>query len=146
MSRAFVKDDSDGPEPVFGRPVTDGPNYVTPRGLERLKQSLAAAEKTNDEREVRYYRDRVDTAIVVEPSANDKGVIEFGAEVAAHDRGGKRLQVRIVGEDEADPARGSISFDSPIAQAFVGHRAGDRVLVQRPVGPIEYTIDEVTYM
>ncbi len=145
MSRAFVKDDSDGPEPVFGRPVTDGPNYVTPHGLKRLKSSLSAAEKANDEREIRYYRDRIDSAIVVKPVPNERGVVEFGAQVAAHDRGGKKLQVRIVGEDEAEPAQGSISFDSPIAQAFVGHKVGDRVLVRRPLGPIEYTIDEVTY-
>ena len=145
MSRAFVKDDDGGPEPSFDRPVSDAPNYVTPRGLQLLREALARAESENNERDVKYFAERVETAIVVDPASHPYGVIELGATVIAHDDRGKKLEVRIVGEDEADPLKGAISWESPIAQAFADHRVGDRVAVARPAGRIEYTIDEVRY-
>lgn len=145
MSRAFVKDDDGGPEPSFNRPVSDSPNYVTPRGLQLLREALARAESEKNERDMRYYSERVTTAIVVYPKSHKDSVVEFGATVDAHDARGTQLRVRIVGEDEADPLKGSISWESPIAQAFADHRAGDRVTVVRPAGPIEYTIDAISY-
>ncbi|HEV7178329.1 MAG TPA: GreA/GreB family elongation factor [Candidatus Baltobacteraceae bacterium] len=145
MSRAFVKDDDDGPEPAISRPISDAPNRVTPRGLDLLKAALAQAESDNNEREMRYYRERIETAIVVDAMSHKKDVVEFGATVTAHDDRGAELRVRIVGEDEADPLHGSISAESPIAQAMLEHRCGDRVVVQRPAGPIEYSIDTIAY-
>lgn len=145
MSRAFVKDDDDGPEPIIERPVSESPNYVTPRGLTLLKDALTAARASGNEREVRYLDERVESAIVVEPTAATNGVVEFGATVVAHDPSGQTLRVRIVGEDEADPVHGTISYLSPIAQALTDHRTGDRVVVARPAGPIEYTIDDILY-
>ena len=145
MSRAFVKDDDGGPEPSYNRPVSESPNYVTPRGLKLLREALARAESDQNERDVRYYSERVQTAIVVEPASHTNGIVEFGATVDAHDARNGRLHVRIVGEDEADPLKGSISWESPIARAFADHHVGDRVTVVRPAGPIEYTIDEIVY-
>jgi transcription elongation factor GreB len=146
MSRAFVKDDSDAtPEPRFERPVSVLPNYVTPRGLTLLKEALGRARSAGDEREARYFQERIESAIVVDLASHPKGVVEFGASVRAHDAGGRELRVRIVGEDEADPPHGAISWESPIARAFTDHRVGDRVVVHRPAGPIEYTIDDVSY-
>lgn len=145
MSRAFVKDDSDGPEPRFQRPVSTLPNYVTPRGFELLREQLAGAQAAGDARETEYLAERIDSAIVIDPSAHPQGVVEFGASVWAHDGSGRELRVRIVGEDEADPLHGTISWESPIARALTDHRVGERVVVLRPAGPIEYTIDEVRY-
>lgn len=145
MSRAFVKDDDNGPEQTFDRPITDAPNYVTPQGLEQLKSALAQAESAANDREIRYYRERLESAILIDPSLHRGDAVEFGANVVAHDNRGVSLRVQIVGEDEADPANGSISFISPVGKALLEHRAGDKVLVQRPAGPIEYTIDSVTY-
>ena len=146
MSRAFVKDASDAPEPRFERrPVSTLPNYVTPRGLELLREALARAQAGDDAREAAYYQERIESAIVIDPSAHRRDVVEFGASVRAHDRSGGELRVRIVGEDEADPPHGAISWESPIARAFNDHRVGERVVVHRPAGPIEYTIDEVGY-
>jgi transcription elongation factor GreB len=145
MSRAFVKDDDDGPEPSFNRPVSESPNYVTPRGLALLREGLARAESEKNERDARYYNERIESAIVVDPKTHPNGVVEFGATVAAHDARGGKLHVRIVGEDEADPLRGAISWESPIAQAVADHRVGDRVTVDRPAGRIEYTIDSIEY-
>jgi transcription elongation factor GreB len=146
MSRAFVKDDSDGPEPrLERRPVSTLPNYVTPHGRALLREDLSAAQTGGDAREADYYQERIDSAIVVDAGEHPQGVVEFGASVRAHDPSGRELRVRIVGEDEADPLRGSISWESPIARAFTDHRVGERVVVHRPAGPIEYTIDAVEY-
>jgi transcription elongation factor GreB len=146
VSRAFVKDADDGePERGFDRPVSNAPNYVTQRGLERLRDDLARAEREGNEREARYYRGRVESAIVVDLSAQRGDQVEFGATVDAHDAAGKKLRVRIVGEDEADPIHGTISWESPVAQAFQDHRVGDTVTVLAPAGPIEYTIDAIAY-
>jgi transcription elongation factor GreB len=145
MSRAFVKDDDDGPEQVLHRPVSNVPNYVTPAGLELLRTALKKAEGAGDDRQARYYDERIESAIVVDPKSHPEGEVEFGATVTAHDAHGNSLHIRIVGEDEADPLHGSVSWESPIAQAFTDHHVGDRVIVQRPAGPIEYVIDSVDY-
>ncbi len=145
MSRAFVKDDDGAPERPIERPVSTAPNYVTPRGMRLLREALARAEQTSDERELRYYRERIASAIEVHPSARTRGIVEFGATVVARDARGRTLTVRIVGEDEADPVNGAISWESPVAQALVDHRVGDRVTVMRPAGPIAYTIDDIRY-
>ncbi len=146
MSRAFVKDDDGGPEREFERPVSGAPNYVTPRGLELLREALARVEHDNDVREARYYQERIDTAIVVDVAQQPRGTVAFGASVDAHDAAGKKLHVRIVGEDEADPAHGTISWESPVARALMDHRIGETVVVVRPAGPIEYTIDDVAFV
>ena len=145
MSRAFVKDDDGGPEREFERPVSDAPNYVTPHGLTRLREALARVESDNDGREARYYRERIDSAIVIDVGLQPRDVVAFGATVEAHDAAGRALRVRIVGEDEADPVRGSISWESPVARALIDHRVGEKVVVLRPAGPIEYTIDGISY-
>ena len=145
MSRAFTKDDSDAPEPRLERPVSVQPNYVTPKGLSLLRDALARAQEAGDTREARYLQERIDSAIVVEPRPSPEGTVEFGATVELHDEQGSKLTLQIVGEDEADPLHGTVSWESPIAQALMGHRAGDRVVVLRPAGPIEYTVDAVRY-
>jgi transcription elongation factor GreB len=146
MSRAFVKDDSDAPEPRFERrPVSTLPNYVTPRGLTLLRADLSRAIADGDNDATEYFQGRIESAIVVDPASHPSGVVEFGASVRAHDSAGQELRVRIVGDDEADPAHGSISWESPIAKAFTDHKVGERVTVRRPAGPIEYTIDDVRY-
>lgn len=153
MSRAFVKEpDGDqvadaGPE----RPISPHPNYVTPAGLARLEAALAAAEAERHdllaaggdalalqrvERDRRYYAERVKTAIPVRPGDQPADRVAFGATVEIADAAGadEPMQVRIVGEDEADAAAGAISWVSPLARALIGAQVGDVVTWRRPVG------------
>ena len=145
MSRAFVKEHEDDEERGPDRPIPPGPNYVTPRGLDLLEQALVEAEAAGNERDAKYYRERISTASVVDPASQKRNRVAFGAAVRARDASGKELSVRIVGHDEADPLKGSISFDSPVAQALMDHRAGDTVTVARPAGPIAYRIESISY-
>lgn len=145
MSRAFVKEHEDDDERGPDRPIPPGPNYVTPRGLDQLEKALAEAEAAGNERDAKYYRDRVSTASVVDPRSQKRSLVQFGAAVTARDAAGNPLSVRIVGHDEADPLKGLISWESPVARAMMDHRAGDTVTVVRPAGPIEYRIQTIAY-
>lgn len=144
MSRAFVKDDDDRPERPPARPVSDRPNRVTPAGLAQLRDALARARATGDERNVEYYEGRIASAEIVDARAGDPNVVAFGRTVVVRDvGGGASIRLRIVGEDEADPVRGAIAWISPYAQALLGRRIGDRAIVQRPAGAATVVVEAI---
>ena len=144
MSRGFIKNDDDRPERPPPRPVSDRPNYVTPKGLQLLHEALERARAGADKRNVEYYEERIASAQLVDPQAAASGVVAFGRTVIGHEDGSRAaILLRIVGEDEADPLHGTISWMSPYAEALLGRRVGDRVVVQRPAGPATVVIDAV---
>jgi transcription elongation GreA/GreB family factor len=59
----------------------------------------------------------------------DPAVVSFGGTVALARDDGRKQTYRIVGEDEADPARGTLSYVSPVARALMGKRVGDTVAI-----------------
>lgn len=151
MSRAFTKED-DGQPDVGERPVSPHRNLVTPQGLAaieaevaRLRAELGAAEAAGDReaiafaaRDLRYWTARRETAEVSEPEPGSD-VVRFGMTVTLEGEDGARKTWRIVGEDEADAARGTISHVSPMAQALFGKGVGDVVTV----GGREWEVAEV---
>jgi transcription elongation GreA/GreB family factor len=144
VSRAFVKDDDDRPERPPARAVGDRPNYVTERGLAQLREALEQARAQGDARNVEYFEGRIASAeLPKKPKRKTKRAVEFGSTVVVREDKGGTVRLRIVGEDEADPMHGSISWISPYAQALLGHRAGERVIVQRPAGAAPVTIESV---
>lgn len=141
MSRAFVKesDGADGEE-LAELQVSEHRNLVTPAGLaqigaavERLRAELTAARGADDragikriQRDLRYWTERQRTAEVVKaPAAGAKA--RFGSAVTLALADGGTIEYRIVGEDEADPAAGKISWVSPIAKRLIGAEAGEEV-------------------
>ncbi|GGA34257.1 GreA/GreB family elongation factor [Dyella nitratireducens] len=165
MSRAFVKDnDDDTPEVLPELPISTHHNYVTPRGLARLRERLdkAAARhdalKANDqdalaerseltalERELRYLHARVSSATEVDLSKQPHDRVAFGATVTVDsDEGEQRWQ--IVGEDEADAEHGLVSYVSPLATALLGARVGDEVRWQRPAGDMMIEVLQIDYV
>jgi transcription elongation GreA/GreB family factor len=140
MSRAFVKENEDGVEELPDRPVSPHPNFVTPEGLAAIEATLAhlngayaAAQRSGDRtalatlaRDVRYWTARRTSAqVIVSPSDPDH--VQFGTTVTIERSDGRRQTFRIVGEDEADPAHGSISYVSPVAHALMNKEVGDVV-------------------
>ena len=124
--------------------VEEGPNPVTPDGMAQIEAHIArieAALKTERnvllretlERDLRYWAQRKLTAEILQPISD--GAIAFGATVTI-ERKGRNQTFRIVGVDEADAARGLISFRSPLAQAVMGARQGDIVEAGEPLGEI----------
>jgi transcription elongation GreA/GreB family factor len=145
MSRAFVKDDDDRPERPIARSASENPNYVTAKGLARLRELLTSARAAGDERDVTYLERRIADAIVVDVAAQPRDRVAFGATVTARESDGRQTRVRIVGEDEAEPAKGTISWISPFAQALQEGRVGDVVVVQRPAGATRVEILTIDY-
>jgi len=85
------------------------------------RAALAAAR-----RDLRYWTARRATARVV-PAPADPSEVRFGTAVTIMRDDGREQTFRIVGEDEADPAQGSVSHASPLARAMFGKRVGDVV-------------------
>lgn len=98
------------------------------------------------DRRVRYLSKRVPALKVIEAPPSDRGAVFFGATVELEDVAtGEALRYRVVGPDEADPTRGDISIDSPVARALLKKRVDDEVEVQLPSGPRRVVIVDVTY-
>jgi len=151
MSRAFVKEDTgEGLEDLPDRPVSEHRNLVTPQGLatieaevERLNAAYAEAQTSADRaalqkaaRDLRYWSQRQATAEVMsEPT--DTGTVHFGSRVTLLRADGRRVTYRIVGEDEANPSKGSISHVSPLARALIGKAEGDPVPMGATTAEIE---------
>lgn len=149
MSVAFVKEESAeaASETILPpRPISDRPNLVTETGLQLLKDELERSQRELDAaslvedinerrrqsavpyRDARYFAERVRTAHLMPAPATDD-VIAFGHAVTYEREDGRKQTYRIVGEDEADPAKGTISYASPVAAALIGKRLGDLVQV-----------------
>ncbi len=124
------------------RPISPHPNLVTARGLAAIDAALAearaaygAAQTEGDvqadrtamaraTRDLRYYSARRATAQLVEPPEAPE-TVQFGVTVTLLREDDRRQTFRIVGEDEADPAQGSVSYVSPLAAALMGKGVGD---------------------
>ena len=141
MSRAFVKETEDL-EDLPDRAISEFPNDVTAAGLNRIEQSLAAAEaalavaqsagdraaEASARRDLRYWSARRATARVA-PEPVDNSVVRLGHTVTVVREDDRRQTFRIVGEDEADPAHGTISHAAPLARALFGKAIGDVVAI-----------------
>jgi transcription elongation GreA/GreB family factor len=150
MSRAFVKEDDEtaGAVPLPDRPISPHRNLVTRRGLRLIEQKIsgyegelaratAAADREaigRASRELRYWTARRSTAEVVEPEADSDRVV-FGTAVTILREDDTEATFRIVGEDEADPARGSIAWTAPVARALLGSRGSE--VRELPTGEVE---------
>ena len=128
------------------RPISPHPNLVTASGLAAIEAELAAARAAyaaaqaeggisgdrtamaRATRDLRYWQARRASAQLTEPEGPPRAV-QFGRTLEIAREDGRRQTFRIVGEDEADPAKGSISYVSPLARALAGKSVGDVVTV-----------------
>jgi transcription elongation GreA/GreB family factor len=164
MSRAFVKED--GPEPDENppeKPLSPQPNYVTPRGARllqdeeaRISAELATLAGTQDdaarrrrkrelERDLRYVRARLETAILVDPANLPKEEIRFGARVVLNRAGGETRTIRIVGEDEAEQGGVLVPWSGPFVQALFGLKAGQTLDWDGGAGSERWAIISIDY-
>ncbi|MFC3711708.1 transcription elongation factor GreA [Sphingoaurantiacus capsulatus] len=150
MSVAFTKEGdleataADLPD----RPISPHPNLVTPEGLAQIDAELATAREAYNAareagdvqtdrtamaratRDLRYWSARRSSAQLIETPA-DSPTLVFGGRVTVERDDGEELSYRIVGEDEADPAAGSISYVAPLARALLGKGVGDSASLNR---------------
>jgi transcription elongation GreA/GreB family factor len=142
MSRAFVKEPDGGEvfEELPDRPISKHPNLVTPQGFAQIEETVArlheehaTAQRAVDRaalahagRELRYWTSRRSTAQPM-PAPENADEVQFGSTVTIARDDGRRQTWRIVGEDEAEPAHGTLSYMSPVARALMGKSVGDVV-------------------
>jgi transcription elongation GreA/GreB family factor len=122
------------------RPILSHHNFVTEAGLAAIDAALARFEAVHAAatakgkmeagtaalREVRYWRARRATAEVVRPPVDTNQAV-FGMTVTLRRDDGREQTFRIVGEDEANPSRSTVSYVSPFARAVLNHRPGETV-------------------
>lgn len=147
MSVAFTREEdleataADLPD----RPISPHPNWVTAEGLAAIEGQLASARAAyaaaqaqgsieadrtamaRATRDLRYWSARRASAQLIETTAD--GRVRFGGAVTIEREDGRTQTWRIVGEDEADPAAGSVSHVSPLARALLGKREGEEATV-----------------
>ncbi|PQZ49521.1 transcription elongation factor [Ochrobactrum sp. MYb15] len=142
MSRAFTKEQDDAPTDLGERPISQHRNLVTPDGMKliedelvRLQRELAEANVAGERsaiarlsRDLRYWTARRETAELSVPEP-DSDVVRFGMTVDLEDLDGTARTWTIVGEDEADPAKGKISHMAPVAIMLFGKPVGDVVTI-----------------
>ena len=142
MSRAFVKDGEQPFDDLPDRVISEHPNDVTRQGMAQIEAALAAAKHdfaaaqaaddrgamASASRDLRYWSSRRATARIV-PDPSDNSQVRFGSSVTIARDDGRKQTFRIVGEDEADPSRGTISHVSPLARQLFGKGVGEVVRV-----------------
>lgn len=134
MSVAFRREgDEEHLEPKFERPIPPGPNLVTARGLAQIRSRVAELEVTlprlvDEEaikaarRDLRYWSTRQSTAQLMDKA--DGSRVAFGCTVSFRLKRKERV-VTIVGDDEANPAEGLLSFSAPLSRALMDAEAGE---------------------
>ncbi|MER9577467.1 GreA/GreB family elongation factor [Mesorhizobium sp. M0189] len=144
MSRAFTREE-DSENAIAGigeRPISHHRNLVTEHGLAlidaevaALRDELGRAEKRADRerialvsRDLRYWTARRESAELSVPEPGSD-MVRFGMGVTLESDDGKKVHWKIVGEDEANPAKGSISHMSPMAMALFGKTVGEIAVV-----------------
>lgn len=146
MSGAFTKeqDDDELREELPDRPISPHRNLVTPEGLAQIEAELARLHVELDEaqarddkhavaraaRDLRYWQARRASAEVIH-KISDVAQVRFGHRVVIEDETGKQQSFRLVGEDEADPAKGLIPYVAPLAKELLGKSVGDSAEVGR---------------
>lgn len=141
MSKAFTKEtDADDSVELPEREISALPNLVSQRGLalieteiERHSAANAAALATDDReaaaratRELRYWTARRNSA-QAQPEPVGSAKVQFGSAVTILREDGRRQSFRIVGEDEADPPKGLLSWASPLARELIGKVIGEEI-------------------
>ncbi|OON67441.1 GreA/GreB family elongation factor [Hymenobacter sp. CRA2] len=156
MSRGFVKEDDSQQPPIIPPRAAlppNTPNYVTPRGLELLREELEALDAERSQAEANRDNDtdrtrqlsllngklsllnaRLASAKVVDPRQQPPEEVRFGAAVTLRTKSGGKAGLErrfaIVGVDEASVAEGKVAFVAPIARAVLGARIGQTVPLQ----------------
>ncbi|MFD1793849.1 transcription elongation factor GreA [Ochrobactrum teleogrylli] len=149
MSVAFAKEESAeaASETILpDREISSHPNLVTEKGLlllqAELQKARAAYEVANSiediserrrqtahpMRDLRYYTARLHSAQLV-PTSQHPSNVGFGCVISISRDGGATQTYQIVGEDEANPKSGTISFVSPLARSVSGKSVGDIVIL-----------------
>jgi transcription elongation factor GreA len=95
---------------------------------------------------IEYLEDRISRANVIDPAKLSGDRIVFGANVTLENlQSSEEITYRIIGDDEANIEKGTISISSPIARGLIGKEVGDTVTIQTPAGVRKFEIVDVNF-
>jgi len=167
MSRGFVKEGDQEEVPMVPQRayLPEGvPNFVTRNGMEELlseKEALIQEKENlnitneNEKRlainfinaKLQLLNNRIAEARIVEPEEQQEDEVTFGAVVTLKNEASGKIQTfQIVGVDEADIARGKVSFISPVARALINKEVGERITLKRDGEDISFEIMDIAYV
>ena len=90
--------------------------------------------------------DKLSRAMIIDPSTLSGDKIVFGATVTLLDENDKPIKYQIVGQPEADPKTGKISYNSPLGRALIGRKVDDEVEVTVPSGDRYYLVSKIEFI
>ena len=98
------------------------------------------------DRRIRFLTRRLELAEITDPSTHiGSDQVFFGAEVTYVDELGAETNIRILGIDEADSARGEVSWVAPVSRTLLKARVGDVLKLVTPGGTKEIEVVKVAY-
>jgi len=114
---------------------------------ENAEYSAAKERQSFIEGRIMELSSKVGALHVIDPSTIESDKVVFGATITLLNIDtGVEVKYQIVGEDEANVSKGSVSIVSPIARAVVGKKKGDTAVVKTPKGETEYEILKIEYV
>jgi len=119
--------------PQFFQSEEVNPEYLV------LQEDLSMLEDQIDEFEKIFKN----VGLIKSPPKKNQGIVYLGASVALEDQKGKSNEFQIVGSLEADPSLGKISDESPVGKALIGHKIGDKIIVE--TAQTKYKIKKIKY-
>jgi transcription elongation factor GreB len=169
MSKAFTRDENEGPEIPDLPPLTSvlapgAKNYITPAGAQRLRDELqrlvegtrpqlfdarddpdAKRQLARLDQRIRQLEESLQSAEIVGPPDSSENVVRFGASVTVRESNGEETTYRIVGLDETDAENNWVSWMSPIAKALLNRKKGERIPFKFPSGQETLEIKGIRY-
>lgn len=114
---------------------------------ENAEYHAAKEEQAKVQKRINETEEKLRSARLIEEVAGEMtaGEIRIGSAVDLKEvKSGEEFKYVFVDSAEADFAQGRISVRSPLAQAMLGHKEGDQVVVKLPAGPVTYKVLKVS--
>ena len=109
---------------------------------ENSEYDEAKSEQAKIEARINELKYQLDHAVIIDSA--DKNAVSMGSKVTVIRKNDKKeLVYEIVGFSQSDPANGKISDESPVGMALIGAKKGDKVVVEAPIGNIEFEIKDI---
>jgi len=148
--------------------------YLTKEGLEKIKKEYQELQKIRESKtkegvpsfsseevnpeylvfqeDLKFLEDRIteikqtlkSAQLIKAPTKDKQNIINLGARVLVETNGGQSDEFEIVGSLEANPSLGKISDESPVGKALLGHKIGEKVIVQSAI-KAAYKIRKIKY-
>jgi transcription elongation factor GreA len=139
--KTLLEDELKALKTVRRKEIADALEYAKSLGdlSENAEYHQAREDQANCEDRITHIEQILKNAVIMDTHAT--GTVSVGSTVTVLKKGDKEERTfALVGSEEADTISGKISNESPLGQALLGKKKGDKVIVNAPKGNIEYTI------